>query len=398
MTFKNLQKGRRFSVPLSALALSAMIALGGCSSSPTVHPPTPLPELSQSYDLHRDWQVLLGSVADADAIGLKLEAADKERLYVAATEGWLAALKQSPLDRWQDQVQWEKRFNEVMTAGPTLIKDRLYVGTNKASLYALNAENGKVLWQKTLSSEVLSTPVEAQGMVFVRTVDGKLYAINAETGNVVWVVEHELPNLSLRGIPPVTVSQNTVFVGWETGVVEALSIKDGSELWSTRLLTPRGRTDLERMVDLQSQFVMTKDRLYVLGFHGKLAALNPETGGIYWQKAVSGFRNMAHNNKALFVVTDSDAVQAYDLQSGARLWQQKGLSYRRLGDLHLWQDKIIVGDGYGKILMLDTLDGALESALNHGDDAIVKLLPQNDHLYVLDEAGYVTRYQLSETP
>lgn len=391
---------------VAGLGISGFLV--GCSNTPTLPPPTPLPKMSQTDELQRQWQLLMGQTLDSDAVGLNIAIDDTVQpahLYSAATAGWLTAIKAAPQDRWTDQVIWQKKLNEVITAGPVIQGESLLFGTNKGSLYALDKQTGALRWQAFLSSEVMAPPVMAEGKLFTRTVDGKLYALDAKTGQQIWVIEHEMPNLSLRGAAPVTVANGVVFVGWETGVVEALSAASGQQLWQQRVLTPHGRTDLERMVDLQTQLKLQNGRLLVFGYHGKLVALNPQSGLPYWVKSVSGYRNPVVDDVAVYVVTDQDQVQAYDLQTGALRWQQTQLDHRRLGNPHWGQlhgrKELWVGDGYGRIERLDPLDGTLLGYFTHEQGtAIVKLKPagvQPPHLYVQDEAGYLTRYAIQPT-
>jgi len=384
---------------LIAVLFGGVLMLSGCSNTASVHPPTPLPEMTQTAELQRQWQVLLGHTSDAEAVGLRI-VLENNKVYSAATEGWLSAMWQSPKDRWMEQVIWQKKFNEVVTAGPIISGHMLYLGTNKGSLYALDKTDGKLLWQAHLSSEVIAPPVIHQGRLFTRTVDGKLYALAAQTGKQIWVIEHEMPNLSLRGAAPVTVTDDRLFIGWETGRVEALSPETGAQLWSQQVLTPHGRTDLERMVDLQAKLVLRKGRLIVLGYHGKLEALNPKTGLPFWIKNVSGYRSPIVNDQGIFLVTDQDIVQSYDLQSGALRWQQKQLRYRRLSQLQFFNGQILVGDGYGTIERIDPLDGTLLGYFTHEvGTAVVGLMPAQSEqvLYVQDEEGYLTRYQVKPT-
>ena len=381
------------------LLFTLVIEVTGCSHTASVHPPTPLPQMTQTAELERQWQLLLGRTTDAEAVDLRI-ALDENRVYSAATEGWLSAMWQSPKDRWTDQVIWQKKLNELVTAGPVIHQQTLYFGTNKGSLYALDKVSGRLLWQKQLSSEVIAPPVIHQGRLFTRTVDGKLYALNAQTGAQIWEVEHLLPNLSLRGAAPVTVTDDRLFIGWESGEVEALSPASGARLWTQRILTPQGRTDLERMVDLQAKLVLHQGRLIVLGYHGKLEALNPKTGLPYWVKNVSGYRSPLVNDQGIFLVTDQDIVQSYDLQTGALRWQQKQLRYRHLSELAFFNDQILIGDGYGTIERLDPIDGTLLGYFTHEKDtAIVGLMPAQEEqvLYVQDADGYITRYQINPT-
>jgi len=381
------------------MALGVLVTLVGCSHTASVPEPTALPEMTQTQAIQRHWQLLIGRTSDSDAVGLQI-ALEKDRAFSAATEGWVTAWHLAPQNYRQDQVIWQKKFKEVITAGPVVEGSMLYVGTNKGSLYALNKTNGALVWQVHLSSEVMALPVIVQDRLFTRTVDGKLYALSPATGEIIWVVEQSMPKLSLRGAAPVAVKNSVLFVGWETGHVEALSVETGERLWRQRVLTSQGRTDLERMVDLQARLIWQQGRLVVLGYHGQIQVLNPKTGLPFWTKRISGYRTPLVTDRTIFLITDKDIVQAYDLQSGALLWQQKHLRHRRLSELQAFRGQLLVSDGYGTVIRLDPLDGTLLGYFVHDEEtAIVKFKADEAQqiLYIQDEEGFLTRYGVVPT-
>lgn len=379
--------------------LGWVLVSASCSKSPVVREPTPLPAMSSPLDIQLQWQLKVGKLSDTDSEGLNL-AIDTSSVYFASPNGTLTAAKVAANGAWSNQIIWQKRFAEPLLSGVTLINDGLLVGTAKSRVYKIAKANGDILWQAALSSEVLSQPVVGGGKVFLRTVDGKVYALSENTGEVIWVVEHQVPNLSLRGIAAVTLSGDTLYIGWESGHVEALSAKDGGQLWQTQVVVPKGRTDLERLVDIQAPIIEHKGRLYVLAFHGKLAAMNPRTGNLLWSKDVSGFQSMLMLNNLLLMSDEDDVIQAYDLQNGTKVWQNTRFKYRQLCDLKLDANhRVVFGDAQGHVHWLDGLNGTLLARANYQagtsvSQRIVALYPDQQRLYVNDENGYLSQYQV----
>ncbi len=302
--------------------------------------------------------------------------------------------------RWADQVVWQRKFDESILAGPSLSGSTMFVGTAKGHLMALSSQNGKILWSTQLSSEVLSRPTIHQGHVFVRTVDGNLSDVDAKTGHVIWTVEHPMPSLSLRGIAPVTYADGKVYVGWEDGYVEALNATTGEQLWSTQVAIPKGRTDLERMVDIQSKVVINNNRVVVLGYHGKLVSLDITTGNLYWAKKLSGFRDFVVDDQAIYSVDEDGVLHAYDTENGMELWQNKQLKYRSLTDVENYsKQQLVLGDRYGVIHWIRKSDGAEVAHVRHTSKAglgqeIVRVFVSGHHLLVEDTSGYVTDYKV----
>lgn len=383
---------------LAAIFMSS--ALVGCSSTIKLEEP-PKAQLDSELTMDLQWQIEQAAMPNGDTRGLVIEDST-DKVFVANSQGFLTVLLKDNLSRWTDQVVWEQRFDEVITAGPKLDGSNLYIGTAKGRLKALNPRNGEMQWQVQLSSEVLGKPTVLGDAVYTRTVDGKVYALNRRDGKVIWVSEHQMPSLSLRGAPEVLPTENLVFVAWETGIVQALSTVSGELQWEARIAVPAGRTDLERMVDVQSNLVLHDGILYALGFHGKLAAINPQNGNFVFVKEVSGFRDFVLDEQAIYLVDENDVLYAFDNKSGAQLWKQQSMKNRFVGDLALYQDQLLVTDGWGYVHWFNKLQGTEQSRYQHsneyGDgDKIVRAKVDGDIVYLFDEQGLISRYKVRQS-
>ncbi|MDG6774082.1 outer membrane protein assembly factor BamB [Thiomicrorhabdus sp. ZW0627] len=383
---------RTVSLILLALGLTA------CSSSKVVRVPTALTPLDSSIQIERNWQVQLSAMRNSEEQGLDI-AQDTQAVFVADSEGMVSAFKKLNQSRWTDQVIWQNHLSEKIVSGPVLAQGRLIIGTSKGKVISLSAMDGQVEWQTQLSSEVLSKATIAGDKIYTRTVDGKLYELNLGSGEVVWVKGYQVPNLSLRGASPVLYDNKVLYVGWETGKVEAVSAETGNTIWEARIAIPSGRTDLERMVDVQSALVLKSDRLIALGYHGKLAAISLESGNLYYAQDVSGYRDFIVDDQAIYMVDEDDVIHAYDISNGTELWNQVGLKFRNLGDLLSYKNMILAVDGYGYVHWLDKLHGTIVARAKHSNDygdenIVIDAMVDGDTLYMLDSQGTVNSYQL----
>lgn len=385
---------------LSVVLLSGAVALmSGCSSTIQKEEP-PKEQIDSALTMDLLWTVRQSAMPNGDTRGLAI-AHDQHNLVVANSQGYVSKLGKNPQSRWTDQVSWEIRFDEAITSGPTLDSDngRVLIGTAKGRLKAIDMASGDVLWQKQLSSEVLGKPTLKGTFIFTRTVDGKVYALNRDSGDTVWVSEHQMPNLSLRGSPQVLPTDELVFVAWETGMIQALSASSGELIWETRIAIPSGRTDLERMVDIQANLQYQDGVLYALGFHGKLAAINPENGNFIFVTELSGYRDFVVDANAVYVVDDEDVLYAFDAKSGAPLWKQESMKGRTIGDLAVYKDDLLLTDEWGYVHWVNKLQGTESSRFKHSNDygdgnKIVRVEVDGDSVYLFDGQGSISRYQV----
>ena len=385
----------------TAILMTVLTGLTACSSSTVVRVPAPLEPMDSSFKIVHNWHVQLHTMPVFDGEGLNI-AQNEDAVFTADHQGKVAAFIKQNQSRWTDQVIWQSQLAEKIISGPVLEKQSLIVGTSKGRVVALNVANGAILWQTQLSSEVVSKAAIADNKLFTRTVDGQLYALNLTTGQVIWVNERQMPNLSLRGSSGVLYQNGVLFVGWESGKVEAIKAESGISLWESNIAVPRGRTDLERMVDIQSSLVIKNDRLIALGYQGKLAAMNLDNGYLFYAEDLSGFRDFVVDDKAIYAIDEDDLIHAYDLSNGTKLWSQKGLKYRSLGDLKTHQNYLLAIDGLGYLHWIDKVHGTFEARVKHSNDygdenTVLQAMVNGDDIYLLDQQGTINSYRIEQS-
>jgi len=386
-------------------ALASIFLLQGCSStSKTVRIPTELQPVEQQHKLGLDWQINVNLLAEADGRSLGMTS-DSSQLYVASSSGLLTALQMQNQARYTDQVVWQTRIDAALLAGPVVVGDSLLVGSAKGDMIALDTQSGQVRWVTHLAAELVSTPVVSGGLLLVRTNDGRLVALNHQTGAVIWTADHQMPNLFLRGAAPVVVQDDTVYIGRESGFLEALSLQSGEKLWDARIATPSGRTDLERMVDIQATPVLADGRLFVLSYNGRMVAINPANGNLIWAKDLSGFRDFIVHNHVIYLIDQDDIIRALDPSTGTEYWNQQGLKFRRLSDVrldnsNLAQPLLLLSDGLGYMHWVEPKDGRIVGRfkhVNHVDvgQEVLDIYQQGSRYYVLDADGNISAYRFN---
>lgn len=391
-------------VTFTVSVVVVLVGLQSCTQPKIVRVPAALVELTSPYEVALQWQLTSGNLDYSDSDGLFF-ANDDKHVYFANTNGILTSALIKENGAWQDQVEWQRKFNEPIVSGPSLSAKGIVVGTSKASVMLLSPKDGRILWHSSLSSEVLSKAVVVDdefvnGAIFVRTVDGLLYSLNATTGKINWVVNRQLPKLSLRGIAPVTYDDGVIYLGWENGKVESIDAVTGQLKWSSQIVVPKGRTDLERLIDLQAELLIKNGRLYVFGYHGKLVAINPQNGNLFWAKDVSGYQDFIVDGQTLYLVDEDDILMAYDLLNGTLIWKQVNFKYRELADLAFYGDnQILLADGQGYFHWVDKIDGTQIARDSHVEledigKRIIRVHVANTKIFTLDIQGYVSVYNV----
>lgn len=368
------------------LILAALLPAAGCSSwllgSDNRPPPAELAKIDNPIPIARLWKARVGSGTDGAFVKLIPAVADGQ-VYAASFDGTVTALGAD-----DGAVRWEVEIDLPISAGVGLSDDLVLVGTPEGQVIALRRENGKQVWAAQMPSEVLAAPRAAEGMVVVRTVDGNLVGLDAATGERRWSYHYTVPVLTLRGAAPPLLAQGVVICGLDTGRVLVLSLQEGIPLFEKTIVPPRGRTELERMVDIDAEPKVVGNVLFVATYQGNVSALDLRNGDTLWTRDLSSHAGLEADAGRVYVSDAGDTVWALDWRNGDPLWKQEGLSNRNLSAPVVSDDYLVVGDFEGYLHWLARDSGRMVGRVEVDDDGIgVPPAVAGDTLYVLGNGG-----------
>jgi outer membrane protein assembly factor BamB len=270
--------------------------------------------------------------------------------------------------------------------------DKLLFGTSNAELIALSLADGSLQWKAVLTSEVLSLPRVRKNMVIVRTSDGRLAGLDLASGGVRWTHERSIPPLSVRGLGSPALTDDLVLDGFGGGKLIALGLLDGKPVWDTTVATPHGRSEVERLVELNADPLIRNDTVYVSGFQAGVSALNLQDGEMLWtQASVYSSHGLSAGRRSLFISDTNSDVWQLDISNGADMWKQSDLHQRRLTIPVPVKNRLVVGDFEGYLHVLSTDDGRLMGRLEVDDTPILAApVIYNDVIYVYTTGGVLS--------
>lgn len=315
-------------------------------------PPSPLVEYAPEVKPEVIWKESVGVGADEQSLRLipvigsgKIVAADREGLVQA----------RSPTT---GNLVWETETDVHFSGGPGLGAGTVILGSSNAEVVALDIETGALLWKSTVSSEVLSVPVVANGIVIVRTTDGSVVALDEKTGGKRWSYERTVPALSLRGTGSPLIDEGNVIGGYDNGKIMALRLTDGKYVWETSIAIPKGRSEIERLVDLDVDPIVINGVIYIASYQSGIAAISESDGDILWRnETISSHSGLSNDYRYLYLTNSESHVMQLDQRSGAGLWKQKDLHQRRLTAPAAYENYVVAGDFEGYVHWLSNIDG-----------------------------------------
>ena len=353
-------------------------------------PPKELQPLETSHKLNVLWHASIGKGYDEQNVNL-MPAVSETTVYVADRRGSLQAR-----NRLNGDKLWEVDTEMAFSAGPALSKDKLVMGTTNAEVAAFNLADGALVWKTTVSSEVLAQPRSQDGIVVVRSTNGQIAGLDEKTGGTLWTFERSAPLLAVRSHGAPIIADELVIDGYGSGKLSALQLKDGKPAWEVTVAIPHGRSEIERLVDLDSNPAVRGDTLYVSGYQSGISALSLKDGDILWrEEKVSSHTGLVGNRRSLFLCDASSDIWRIDMRDGGNLWKQTDLHQRRLTAPALVKDMVITGDFEGFLHALSQDDGSLQARVQV-DDTPIEAPPvvYDDIVYIYTSGGTLAAVSL----
>jgi outer membrane protein assembly factor BamB len=334
-----------------AVVLIGVLGLAACSKDKDPDPPAKLVDVVAKRKVARLWSVGLGG--DSERLRLALRpTVDEGVVYAASHDGEVVAIAADTGRR-----KWSIKTKLALSAGPDAVAGVLVLGSSDGDIIALDATTGAERWRKAVSSEVLARPLIAQDAVIVRTVDGHIESLALTDGAVKWSVEEQVPRLTLRGTAAPVIAGDRIIAGFDNGRVVAIDSKSGEVAWGTIVNAPHGRTELERLSDIDAPARTVGDDIFVVGFQGRVAMLALDSGQIWWARDASSYRGFATDDQNLYLTNSDSVVIAMRRTDGTVQWEQAGLRRRGLTAPAIDGDALVVGDFEGYLHWLDKATG-----------------------------------------
>lgn len=375
------------------IAASCAALLCACDKDKDVDPPAELVEFKASVRIDKVWATGLGGGMENLRLGLR-PSIDEGRIYAASHDGDVYAF-----DLKTGRVQWRAKTELPLSGGPGLGGGRLFVGSSEGDVVALSASDGKELWRVPSSGEVLAPPAATDAIVVVRTVDGRLRGLDPSDGHELWITEQQVPRLTLRGTSAPVIVDDMAICGFDNGRVIAVGLTDGDILWETTVAPSRGRTELERLVDIDSPVHVANDDVFVVGFQGRAAMLARESGQIWWSRDASSDRGLAVGEDAIYVSAADGDVIALRRRDGTPVWTQSALHRRGLSAPAIDGPTIVVADFEGYLHWLDATTGDfLARTSTDGHRITNPPVAVGGLVIVLTDSGRLNVFQRRESP
>ncbi len=371
------------------LIASFSLLLVACGDTDNSEPPAELVDFTPSYKVNELWSVDTGVGIDQQYLKLTPLILD-DRIVVADREGNVSAYVLT-----SGKQLWEVDLEIILSGGVGGDRDNLVLTSRNGHVILLDGQ-GKQKWKVDATSEVLMPAQIAADLVIIRSVDGRISALKLHDGSVKWTYKRDVPALSLRGNSTPIIKQGYVFNGLDNGRLVALDLIDGHTVFDIAVSTPSGRSELERLVDIDGDSVIRDDTLFMASYQGRVVAIDIRRGQLKWNRKLSTYSGVEYTSSGLYISDDRDHIWALDPENGATLWKQEKLKARKLTRPVAMKNTLVVADFEGYLHWLSPFDGRfIARTETDGSGVLVPPVVHNGVLYVITRDGELAAFSIS---
>jgi len=303
-------------------------------------------------------------------------------------KGFFFADNNSKITRYDiatGETLWSNKIDNGISGGVGGNAEAIVVGDGEGNLSAYSAADGSLLWAVELSSEVLAVSAADSDIVVIRTNDNRVYAIELLSGKKVWQVNETPPALTIRGASRPVIHKGTVYAGFDNGKLLALDLQSGRMLWDVRVSTPSGRTELDRLVDLDGVIAVDDDLVFAASYHGRVVAVARTTGKVLWTRDIASISGVTSDGQLIYLSDRDSQVWALQRYTGTTEWKQEKLLYRQASLPISIGAVVMVGDFEGYLHLLAKEDGRFVGRAKIAKRALSSFASPSD-----EGIGYIT--------
>ena len=349
--------------------------------------PAELVDFEPTVKIKRVWDARLGGESEFLRIALQ-PAGDGSRIYAASQDGKVTAF-----DPESGRQAWRTDLGIELSAGPGVGEGRVVVMAKDGVAIMLDAASGEEQWRADVEAESLAGPLIRDDTVIVQTIDNRLQALSVFDGRLRWSIQQTAPALPVRGSATPVLVGTSVIAGFDNGRLVAAELDTGTVAWESMISPPTGRSDLERLADIDGAIAVVGQDVYVSGYQGRTAALAAESGQVLWYRDISSLAGVSASWNSVYTVREDGEIIALTRRNGAEEWRSDLLLRREPTLAVPFNTTVVAGDLEGYLHFFSNIDGEPVARVRHGSAAITSdPVVIANQLYVQSDNGTLAAY------
>jgi outer membrane protein assembly factor BamB len=369
------------------LAFSLILFLSSCSSlnslkfwgSDEVDPdePAQLEDIKNLKTFNVNWK---SSFSGDNFLGNFIPSFNAANIYFANSEGNVKSIDSST-----GKILWDQEFGPL-SSGVVSGFGIVIIADNDGNVIALNQETGKKIWTVNVKGEVLAPPAINAQLIIVKTGSGELIALDKLDGSIQWSYRSKLPALTIRGSSSPVIDNDKVYVSFDNGRLGVFQLDTGFPLWDGAISYVKGSSELENLIDSDSNPLVDGGLVYATNYQGNLNIFDIAQRRSVWQSEASSFYSPVIVKGMVVLVESNSALKSFFAKNLNESWTLDAYLNRLLSNPVSFEGYILIGDYEGYIHLIDPLNGTTVARKKVSKKPIKTISARSKNFYVVDES------------
>ena len=339
--------------------------------------PKTLVPISNSVKINVNWTK---SFSGDNFLGNFIPAFGSQSVFFADTNGSIKSINPNT-----GTIQWESQVN-ALSSGVAAGFGVIVVSDIEGNVITLNQDDGSVLWTLNLKGEVLAPAAIDPKFIVVKTGSGELLALDKSSGEISWSYRSKLPALTIRGSSSPVIEGDIVYATFDNGRLGVFELDSGFPVWDGAISYAKGSSELENLVDSDSNPVIDAGLVYTINYQGNLSLFDTSQKRAVWQTEASSFYSPLLIRGLIILVESKSNLRSFFTKTMEESWTSDAYLNRQLSNPISFSGFTIVGDYEGYVHVLDPLNGKTVGRKKISKKPIKKIISRSKNFYAVDES------------
>tara|TARA_B100001057_G_scaffold239976_1_gene240327 strand:+ start:87220 stop:88386 length:1167 start_codon:yes stop_codon:yes gene_type:complete len=367
-------------IPFIVLFLSSCSTLDGLkfwqNQNEDPDEPRKLQNISNKVNIKSSWETSFDGFND---LGNFLPAFSSDNVFFASNSGSVASL-----DASSGEQNWITELN-FLSSGVAAGFGIIVVSDIDGNVIALNQRDGSILWNVNVKGEVLSKAVIDPKGVIIKTGSGELISLDKDSGEIIWSYRSKLPTLTIRGSSSPVIYDENIYVTFDSGRLGVFEIDSGFPIWDGAISYVSGTSELENLIDADSDPLVEAGLVYTTNYQGKLNIFDIAQQRSIWTFDLSSFYTPIVTRGMLIVVESNSGIRSFSSKNLEESWSNEEYLNRSLSNPVSYKGNIVVGDFEGYLHIINPINGITISRTKLSRKPIKSIYARSNNLFVIDE-------------
>ena len=302
------------------------------------------------------------------------------KIFFADTDGSVYSIQSE-----NGEQNWSSELN-FLSSGVAAGFGIIVVADIDGNVIALSQNDGTKIWTQNVKGEVLSKVAIDAKVVVVKTGSGELLGLDKDNGSVKWSYRSKLPTLTVRGSSSPVIVDDKVYVSFDNGRLAVFELDSGFLIWDGAISYVSGTSELENLIDSDSNPLVEGGLVYTTNYQGKLNIFDTTQRRSIWSYDISSFYSPIVIRGMLIVVESNSSLKSFSMQTLEESWSSQDYLNRNVSNAVGYKGNLIFGDLDGYIHIIDPLNGVTVGRKKITKHPIKSILSRSNNLYVVDES------------